>query len=164
MKIVKVNLWNLLFQSKKILFQERERCRHQHIIDVADYIISWLEEAKDLKSIFFIHKILWGTGLRNRNIGPNAHGIFRTKEIKNMKMEEVFLGNILGLFTFPIPYWERMKESRQACGANGFGIDPGIPVYNIIVEQYRELLISNVKDIKMDAQAFMKEYQKSLKT
>ena len=158
MKTVKRNLWNLLFQSKKILFQEREWCRHGHILDVADCIVSSLEEAKDLKSLFFLHKVLWGTGVRNRNLSPSQDGFFRTKDIRTMKMEEVFLGNILGLYTYSIPEWEDMKESGRRIGQNAYNIDPGTLLYDIVVKQYRNILVSNVNDVKLNSQAFMNEY------
>lgn len=48
---------------------------------------------------------------------------------------EVYLGNIYGLNTHAIPYWEERKEEKY----NDFKT-----VYDIVLSQYKQLLRSNI--------------------
>ena len=70
-----------------------------------------------------------------------------------MTPDEVYLGGIWGLLTKPIPFWEEHKDEPYGC--NGFGIDENISLYAMIVNQYKSLLLSNIKVIYHNAQ---KEY------
>ncbi len=158
MEIIKETLWNRIFHREEIKKQLEEKHRQQHIIDVAGDFIKSLKESKDLTTILRIHKNIWGSGLRNRNIGPNPYGMFRTKNIGEMKAEEVMLGNIFGLFTYSIAVWEKNDSAKQPFGANDYGIDPASSVYDVIVWQYRNHLISNIKAIRAKAEEFIKQY------
>lgn len=158
MEIIRETLWNRLFRREEIRRQREEKHRQQHIIDVAGDFIKTLEESKDLTTILRIHKDIWGSGLRNKNIGPNTYGMFRTKDITQMKAEEVFLGNIFGLFTYSVAVWEKNDSAKQPFGANDYGIDPESTVYDVIVWQYRNHLISNIKAIRDEAEEFIREY------
>lgn len=158
MEIIRETLWNRIFHREEIKRQREEKHRQQHIINVAGDFIKTLEESKDLTTILRIHKDIWGSGLRNKNIGPNAYGRFRTKDITQMKAEEVFLGNIFGLFTYSIAVWEKNDSAKQPFGANDYGIDPESTVYDVIVWQYRNHLISNVKAIRDEAEEFIRDY------
>ena len=158
MKVIKENLWNRIFRKKEILAQQEEKCRRQHLLDVADGLIHDVENGKTLTEMVTLHKRIWSEGFRNRNIGPDDCGMFRTKDIADMKPEEVFLGNIFGLWTFPIPKWEESRKSKETFGCNGFGIDPHLKVYDVIMEQYKGVLLSNVKCIKRTAQSYVSEY------
>lgn len=84
--------------------------------------------------------------------------MFRTKDIANMIAEEVFLGNIYGLWTFPIPEWEKRKEEKY--GANGFGINPDIPLYNFPLNQYKQLLLQNLRRCEMAENMKLKDLTK----
>ena len=158
MEIIRETLWNRLSRREEIRRQREEKHRQQHIIDVAGDFIKTLEESKDLTTILRIHKDIWGSGLRNKNIGPNTYGMFRTKDITQMKAEEVFLGNIFGLFTYSIAVWVKNDSATQPFGANDYGIDPESTVYDVIVWQYRNHLISNIKAIRNEAERYIKEY------
>jgi len=158
MEIIRETLWNKIFRREEIRIQHEEKHRQQHIIDVAGDFIKTLEESKDLTTILRIHKDIWGSGLRNKNIGPNTYGMFRTKDITQMKAEEVFLGNIFGLFTYSIAVWEKNDSAKQPFGANDYGIDPESTVYDVIVWQYRNHLISNIKAIRDEAERFIRDY------
>ena len=158
MEIIRETLWNRLSRREEIRRQREEKHRQQHIIDVAGDLIKTLEESKDLTTILRIHMDIWGSGLRNKNIGPNTYGMFRTKDITQMKAEEVFLGNIFGLFTYSIAVWEKNDSAKQPFGTNDYGIDPESTVYDVIVWQYRNHLISNIKAIRDEAERFIKEY------
>lgn len=158
MKIIRENLWNRIFHKDRIHEQQDEARRQQHIIDVADSIITALQDCNRLTEMYHLHKNIWDAGLRNRNIGPNQYGMFRTKDISTMRPEEVMLGNIYGLWTFPIPAWEANEKAQEPFGANDYGIIPETTVYEVIVTQYRNILMSNVRVIKREAENFITAY------
>lgn len=90
-----------------------------------------------------IHKDAWGTGFQNENIGPCPYGVFRTLDIPSMTPDQIYLGGIWGLVTKPVSFWEERKEDKYGC--NGFGIDENLSLYEMIVDQYRKLLSSNIR-------------------
>lgn len=64
-----------------------------------------------LEDIFKIHKQLGQSNLAlNRAICPDEYGMFRTSDIATMSMDEVFLGNIYGLWTHTLTYWVSSKN------------------------------------------------------
>jgi hypothetical protein len=99
------------------------------ILLISSYI-ERLYQAKNLHSILTLHKKLWSDGIQNANIGPCDYGMFRTKDIIDMTEDEVFLGNINGLWTKPMRFWLDRDEEP------------------IVLEQYRQHLISNLKAIR----------------
>lgn len=101
--------------------------KKQERYDLCDRFIRRLEKSDSLLDLFSLHRQIWDSGIRNANIGPNEYGMFRTDDISRMKPDEVFLGNIFGLFTLPLPQWI------------------GAPEEPLIVQQYRDHLLSNVK-------------------
>ena len=102
-----------------------------------DCLLLSLEAADNLYELLELHKKAWELGYRNRNLAPDKFGMFRTKDIAEMHPNEVFLGGIYGLFTHPIPFWETNK--------NDDGTD--INTYDIVLNQYKQLLISNIQII-----------------
>lgn len=56
---------------------------------------------------------------------------------------EVFLGGIYGLNTNPIPFWEARKNDKYGC--NGFGVDENDSLYEIVLNQYKDLLTFTIK-------------------
>lgn len=102
----------------------------QERYDLCEHFIRRLERSDDLLELFSLHRQIWDNGLRNPNIGPCEYGMFRTEDISRMKPDEVFLGNIFGLFTLPLPQWI------------------GTPEEPIITQQYRDHLIANVKQLQ----------------
>lgn len=101
--------------------------KKQERYDLCDRFIRRLEKSDSLLDLFSLHRQIWDSGIRNANIGPNEYGMFRTDDISRMKPDEVFLGNIFGLFTLPLPQWIGAQEEP------------------LIVQQYRDHLLSNVK-------------------
>lgn len=145
-----ISLYMNIFHRKEMKRQLRQLHKLRMIIKDADDYTDLLLSSEDLKELLFLHKNLWRNGLQNANIGPNKYGMFRTENIETMKDEEVFLGDIYGIRTANIPFWEENKN--EPYGVNGFGIDPKKPLYDIIVRQYREHLLSNIKEIKRTAE------------
>ena len=84
--------------------------KKQERYDLCDRFIRRLEKSDSLLDLFSLHRQIWDSGIRNANIGPNEYGMFRTDDISRMKPDEVFLGNIFGLFTLPLPQWIGAQE------------------------------------------------------
>lgn len=93
-------------QEKKAKVLE---CEHQ-IISLTKFK-NELESHNTLEDIFKIHRQLGTLKLAwNRAICPNSYGMFRTSDIANMTMDEVFLGDIAGLWTHTLNYWLSCKD------------------------------------------------------
>lgn len=152
----KVNLWNRLFHANELLEQEKQYQRLGIIIDTYPSLKKNLTAAESLADLLVIHKQAWGFGYQNKSLGPCPHGMFRTENIIDLKPEEVYLGNIYGLWTFNIPEWERNKDETMA--GNGFGLDPNIRCYDLVRQQYYRLLCSNIDFIYNDAIEQKEEY------
>lgn len=102
------------------------RNRKQEKYDLCTRYLSELSEATSLLQLLNIHRNLWNDGLRHPNIDPDEYGIFRIRDISFMTPSEVYLGNIHGLWTAPLSEWIGTMDEH------------------IIIEQYRNHLISNV--------------------
>lgn len=142
MKVLRENLFNRIFRKEKLLKQRKEHERVCQRLQKADEFKKALERCDSLLKMIAIHKDMWNSGFQNKNIGPDECGYFRTKSIPDMKPDDVYLGDIYGLFTFPIPEWENNRNALY--GANGFGINPGTRTYDLILQQYRQHLKSNL--------------------
>lgn len=146
----KNNFWNRLFFSSKIRDNKREMYLYTKQCNEGQRIIDALNKSNNLSTLMSIHKDAWQSGFQNKNLGPSYFGIFRTSDILTMTPNEVYLGGIWGLVTKPIPFWEEHKDESY-----GFGLDKNISLYAMIVNQYKSLLLSNIKVIYNNAQ---KEY------
>lgn len=99
-----------------------------------EYFIIRLNHATTLQELFTLHIQLWASGIQNKNLGPCSYGMFRTQDILKMTPDEVFLGNIDGLFTKSLSYWSQTDNNS---------------VKEIVTQQYKRLLLSNVEAIKI---------------
>lgn len=160
MKIRKENLWNRIFHRKQLKEQRQEQIRLWYVIDKATGAIAKLEKASSLRELLDIHKEMWKNGLRDKSISPNENGMFRTKNIVDMKAEEVFLGDIYGLWTFNIPKWEEKKD--EAFGFNDYGLPEKTTIYELVMAQYRQRLVKSVDTIKEDASKKYREIKDGL--
>lgn len=158
MKVLKQNLWNRVFHKKQLLQQRQETERLERIIKRSDDFLQQLSKCKDLLMMLQLHKDLWSSGIRNKNIGPCEYGMFHTKDILTMKPEEVYLGDIYGLWTFSIPIWEQQKDNKYGEGAAAWGLSPDVTLYEIVCNQYRNLLVSNVRAVRKEAEASLEQY------
>jgi len=145
MKKVRNNLWNRIFHSKKLeAYKEWE--------EKANSIVGWnkqlnedLQRAKSLQDLIDIHKHAWEIGYQNSNLEPCKWGMFRCESIPELTLDTLYLGNIWGLWTNTGKFWEEHKNETMA--GNGFGIDPNRKVYDLIMQQYRGHLRSNINAI-----------------
>lgn len=122
-------------------------------------IVNAINKCGSLEELLSIHKEAWIVGFQNENLGPDKYGMFRTESIPTMQPSEVFLGNICGLFTHAIPFWEKRKS--QPYGYNGFNINPKTRLYDIVLNQYKRLLISNIEYIWNKAEQLLVVYKKA---
>lgn len=157
MKVVTIrreNLWNRIFHKKELREQQKQRIFAQRIIDSSERFLDELNECNDLQGLLRIHRECWKAGFNNKSLGPNEYGMFRTKDIAEMKAEEVYLGDIYGLWTYNIPEWEKQKNHRY--GFNDWGIKPETTVYQLVVGQYKNLLVSNIRAIRREKEELLK--------
>lgn len=152
------NLWNRIFFKEEVRKNMKDAVLQHTLSKNGARIINAVEKCDSLEELLSIHKEAWIIGFQNENLGPDKYGMFRTESIPTMKPEEVFLGGIWGLFTHAIPFWEERKS--QPYGCNGFGINPEASLYDIILYQYKRLLISNFKYIWCKAERLLITYKK----
>ena len=148
MSMKKNNFWNKLFFSSKIRDNKREMSLYTK--QCSQRIIDALNKSNNLSTLMNIHKDAWQSGFQNKNLEPSYFGIFRTSDIPTMTPDQIYLGGIWGLEAKPIPFWEEHKDESY-----GFGLDEDISLYAMIVNQYKSVLLSNIKVIYHNAQ---KEY------
>lgn len=139
----KNNIWNRLFHKAEVQKNMKQMSIYTTQCLEGQRFLDAIQDCKSLITLIDIHKSIWEAGFQNENIGPCPYGIFRTLDIPSMTPEQVYLGGIWGLFTHPISFWEQHKEDKY--GGNGFGIDENLSLYEIIVDQYRKLLSSNIR-------------------
>lgn len=150
MTTVKDNWWNRLFHRKMLRMQ-----RIRHKLHKADFYIRQIQQCQELGELLVLHRQLWKDGFRKGNIRPNKYGMFRTADIAHMQAEEVYLGNIYGLWTFSIPDWERMKG--KTFGLNAWGIPEDTTLGQIVAGQYRDILLSSMKAMRRELETIRYE-------
>ena len=139
----KNNFWNRLFFSSKVRDNKREMSLYTKQCNEGQRIIDALNKSNNLSTLMSIHKDAWKSGFQNENIGPCPYGVFRTLDIPSMTPDQIYLGGIWGLVTKPISFWEERKDDKYGC--NGFGLNENLSLYEMIVDQYRKLLSSNIR-------------------
>lgn len=121
-------------KSVKAALDSAAEYRMMEAKNLVPNILQDLENAETLGELLALHKFMWALGLRNKNLGPDRYGYFRTSNILSMTPDEVYLGNFQGYFTHPIPVWEDGRAGNEE-------------VYNDVLTQYRKHLISNLNAI-----------------
>ncbi len=155
MEVLKDNLFNRIFRRRKLQEQHDEKIRLESTVKKIDLYMPKVQECEDLTKMLYLHREMWKEGIRNAYIGPNKYGFFRCKDIAEMSPEEVFLGNIYGLWTKTIPEWEKVKDHKF--GVNLYGIEADTTIYQLMLYQYRFVLTSNMKLIRQQAVDRLKE-------
>lgn len=101
--------------------------------EYCEYFINQIKSTNSLNTLLSIHKLAWALELKNNNLGPNKFGMFRTNDIIKMTSQEVYLGGIDGLVIRTLADWSNNPKEE----------------YQIVLNQYREHLISNLNVIKL---------------
>ena len=158
MIIIRENIINKIFRSKQVTLQRKEYRQVSQSVGDAEDFLNAVRKCDNLIRMLNLHKLIWQNGFHDKAIAPDKYGVFRTENITTMKPDEVFLGNIYGLWTFPIPDWENQRNALF--GTNGFGINPGTTVYSVVLDQYRNLLIKGLNNVIQQKKEWMEEYKK----
>lgn len=121
----------LLYSISKFQdFRNKVRTENQNRINnLIPIFVNHIQNAETLYDVFYLHKLLWASGIHHKNFGPDEYGMFRTKNITTMKSDEVYLGNIWGLFTKSLPDWNSCSDEDAK---------------RIVLKQYKDQLISNL--------------------
>lgn len=151
------NWWNIFFFPTTVEEEEVKYRKFKKLLGLYPEISERLVNCKNLMDLLAIHKEMWKKGFRNNNIGPCEYGMFRCTDIETMTPDQVFLGDIYGLWTHDITFWEKDKE--ETYGVNGYGIAKDTKIYDLIVDQYRSHLRNNLKAIKGEAESYIEEYE-----
>lgn len=85
----------------------------------------------DWTNLIAIHKLAESYGLNNYNTSPDKYGIFRCKSIATMTEDEIYLGNIYGLWTLPLTVWKTEDVQTQKIVWNQY--------YNLLYNNYKLL-------------------------
>lgn len=155
-KIIKNSLLNRLFKTKEVNANSIDFHVQQHIVGCADQYLYKIGNCNSLIEMMHIHKKLWNDGFKNENTKPCKYGFFRTEDIATMRTDEVYLGDIYGLWTHNIPFWEDHRDETMA--GNGFGISGDTKCYDLILDQYRICLSNAVKYQKRAAENLVNKY------
>ena len=151
MRRIKNNKWNRIFCRNTVKkCQEKANIYLTQCLEGQNFIEA-IDKAETLGQLLNLHKDAWGSGFQCENLVPCPWGIFRTKNIENMTPEEVYLGNVSGLFIHAIPYWEEHKEEKY----NDFKT-----VYDIVLSQYKQLLRSNINYLFAVAKSELPVYKR----
>lgn len=143
--MIKNNFFTRLFKPSAVNANKQTLEAIRKSLASWDTIMSQLSNASTLSELMIIHKRAWNAGYQNKNLGPCEYGYFRTKDISKMTISEVYLGNIYGMWTHNIEYWESMKDEKF--GTNGWGINPSTTCYSLIYDQYKNHLVSNLNSL-----------------
>jgi hypothetical protein len=112
----------------------------------ADLALSRLYQIKpyDWQALIDFHKYCAAEGVTGKSLGPDMDGMFRVHDIRDLDKENVFLGNIDGLWIWNISFWEHNKdeEGKKA-------------VWN----QYFSILKSNLAQVKQSPERFLQRCQ-----
>ena len=152
----KNNAWNRLFHKAEVQENVKQMSIYTKQCLEGQRFLDKIEGPNTLITLMNIHKDAWGTGFQNENIGPCPYGVFRTLDIPSMTPDQIYLGGIWGLVTKPVSFWEERKEDKYGC--NGFNIDENISLYKIILDQYKNILTSNIKYMMQQAEAELHLY------
>lgn len=153
------NLWNHLFHQREVEEYLKRSMKLNGLIKDAPNLLARIGKvtynqnnasepahisgAKTLLEVLAIHKEAWNIGFQNRHLGPNM--TFRCKDIGIMAADDVFLGDIFGLWTATIPEWEKYKTEGKRGGA--WEIYNYLTPYEIILRWYKETLSTEISNL-----------------
>lgn len=149
------NFWNLVFHRSELRDNLNKATTAHSVCGMGGKYVALVRSAHHLQELLDIHKEIWGLGYRNEDLGPNSFGMFRCPDILKMTPDDVFLGNIYGLWTFNIPFWESRRT--ELFGSNDWGVDPRCPVYSLILDQYRRRLLKGIRRAMEESDTFLLE-------
>ena len=145
------NIFNRFF-FKEVLKEEKEKYeRCKSLVGHFPELDERIGASKSLEEVLELHKKAWGLGYQNGNLAPCEYGMFRTKNISKMTPNEVYLGNIYGLWTHSLPKWEETRNEK---------FSENITIYDVILSQYKNILRSNIRELYKEAKNIIISYEK----
>jgi hypothetical protein len=142
MKKIRNNIWNKIFHPKKLKAYKEWKEKAHSIIGWNKQLNEGLRRASSLQELINVHKHAWEIGYNNSGISPCPWGMFRCNSIPELTLDNLYLGDIWGLWTNSGKFWEEHRDEN--IGTNSFGIDPTKKIYDLIMEQYKFHLKSNI--------------------
>ena len=152
----KNNFWNCIFHSKEVKANKQLLENYRTLCLKGPVYIKLIEQAKTLERLLELHKIVYKNGFR-KNLEPCSYGMFRCNDIEGMNLHQIFLGGIWGLNTMSAAFWDQYVN--EPYGVNGFGIDENQSLYEMILNQYKNHLISNISAMYNKALREVPEYE-----
>lgn len=131
--IVDITIDYKSYKKEQKKLRQKLKEENQQKREYCEYFIKEIQETKSLYSLLNLHKLIWALGIRNQNIGPDKFGMFRTNDILKMTSQEVYLGNVEHLLTKTLADWSNNTKDE----------------YQIVLNQYKNHLISNLEAIKL---------------
>lgn len=116
----------------------------------------WLQQVShtpdSLYQLMVTHKRMWKEGVQHQNFGPDRYGMFRTDSIENLSLDNLYLGNVYGIWTnkasvFETPEFKYVGGTSAAVADDSKGKEL-TDEYKKICAQYRNHLISNLRAMK----------------
>jgi hypothetical protein len=147
----KNNIWNKIFHRKDLNKNVENLIVAKRVYNNSEDWLYQLGQANTLSELMILHKRMWREGYQNRNLCPNEFGMFRTKDISTMTIDQVYIGGY-GLNTNTIEWWEQHIEEPY---------NDEVTCYDIIFSIYKNLLISNIKELSSIAHFNIEEFIKN---
>ncbi len=120
-----------------------------------------IEEVKKTKRFPNLVKNLESLNFHFVHAGRNLYGMNRTKRGQHVSPQDVFLGDIYGLFTHPIPFWlERKNEPKGGWGGELEKKLSSLNSYDVVARQARVFMDSHVEEMVILIGFIQKEVKK----
>lgn len=105
---------NFLDNVRTLLSKERQNKLRQ--VRICEKIINETSDSVSFKQLLACHKRIFSEGIVISNLDYNAKGMFRANA-DQLSLDNVYLGNIAGLYIKNARYWESSKDyfARDIC-------------------------------------------------
>lgn len=149
------NLFNKIFHKKELAELKKQALIYKKQLEYGVQIIAAIHKCDSLTKLVELHKLAWANEFKNKNLAPQRYGMIRSNSIEELTPNQVFLGGIWGLNTYPIPFWEEYKGHKYGCNE----LDPNTDLYTLILNQYKGLIVSNVQSLYAKAKNEYSKYK-----
>lgn len=156
-KIIRNSLFNRLFHHRTISSNIKKLEDIKSTLWNHPYLIEALNECTTLTELLNIHKQAYAAGYNNKNLSPDEFGMFRTTSISDMKPSEVFLGNIYGIWTNTIEYFESLPHRKKTNFDREEDFDED--TYSLVFNQYYHHLLSNIEAMYESYEKLLQEFK-----
>jgi hypothetical protein len=128
----KNNIFNRIFNKKEVNNAANTTVCYRLILDNFEKYYTLIENSNSLEELLRIHKELFPI-YHCANLDVDPYGMFRADRVENLTIDNVYLGNIHGLWTLTIRQWNTSSDK------------------DIVFDQYANILISNMFALKQEA-------------